>query len=99
MKPHSKTDWERVKREAAMDAPVPFDPETDLYNPNDEAAVTEFIAKAKVSRGRPAGSAAKEQVAIRFDKDVLAAFRADGPGWQTRMNNALRQWLKEHSAA
>ena len=48
-------------------------------------------------RGRPAGSGNKEQVAIRFDRDVLAAFRAAGPGWQTRMNAALRDWLKSHS--
>jgi uncharacterized protein (DUF4415 family) len=48
-------------------------------------------------RGRPPGSSNKEQVAIRFDRDVLAAFRAAGPGWQTRMNAALRDWLESHS--
>ncbi len=48
-------------------------------------------------RGRPAASVTKEQVAIRFDRDVLTAFRADGPGWQTRMNDALRDWLRTHS--
>ena len=41
----------------------------------------------------------KEQVAIRFDPEVLAAFRADGPGWQTRMNTALKEWLIEHQPA
>lgn len=51
------------------------------------------IAAAK-KRGRPANSGAKEQVAIRFDREVLAAFRAEGPGWQTRMNDALKDWLK-----
>lgn len=49
-------------------------------------------------RGRPVGSS-KEQVAIRFDNEVLAAFRAAGPGWQTRMNDALKDWLRTHSAA
>ena len=39
----------------------------------------------------------KEQVAIRFDREVLAAFRAGGVGWQTRMNDALRDWLRTHS--
>ena len=39
MKPYSKTDWDRVKREALADTPVPYDPETDLYDPNDPAAV------------------------------------------------------------
>ena len=57
------------------------------------------IEAARQARGRPAGSGTKEQVAIRFDNDVLAAFRAAGPGWQTRMNAALRDWLKTHTPA
>ena len=48
------------------------------------------------SRGRPAGSGKKEQVAIRFDSDVLAALRASGKGWQTRVNDVMREWLKKH---
>ena len=55
-------------------------------------------ATARRRRGRPAGSGTKEQVAIRLDHDVLAAFRTGGPGWQTRMNEALRDWLRTHSA-
>lgn len=50
------------------------------------------FARAK-ARGRPAGSTkadAKVQIAIRVDPDVLAAFKAGGPGWQSRMNAALR---------
>ena len=39
----------------------------------------------------------KEQVAVRYSPDVLAAFRATGAGWQTRMNDALRDWLRTHS--
>jgi uncharacterized protein (DUF4415 family) len=34
---------------------------------------------------------------IRLDPDVLEAFRATGKGWQTRMNEALKEWLKEHA--
>jgi uncharacterized protein (DUF4415 family) len=45
-------------------------------------------------RGRPAGSGKKESTTIRLDKDTLAAFRATGRGWQTRVNAALRAWLK-----
>jgi uncharacterized protein (DUF4415 family) len=40
--------------------------------------------------GRPRGSA-KSQIALRIDNDVLAAFRAQGPGWQSRMNAVLRK--------
>lgn len=50
------------------------------------------IALAR-KRGRPVGSN-KESTTVRFDRDVLDAFRAGGPGWQTRMNAALREWLK-----
>jgi uncharacterized protein (DUF4415 family) len=34
----------------------------------------------------------KEQVAIRLDKDILEAFRAQGQGWQTRIHQALRRY-------
>ena len=40
--------------------------------------------------GRPKGSGAKELVTLRLDRDMLAVFRASGPGWQTRLNDALR---------
>lgn len=47
-------------------------------------------------RGRPAGSVqavTKEPVKIRLDVDVLAALRASGEGWQTRINDTLRASL------
>jgi uncharacterized protein (DUF4415 family) len=53
-------------------------------------------------RGRPVGSrkvAPKVQTAIRFDPDVLEGLRATGRGWQTRANDALREWLKTQKAA
>ena len=49
-----------------------------------------------VRRGRPAGST-KASTTLRFDVDILEAFKSTGKGWQTRMNNALRDWLKNHS--
>jgi uncharacterized protein (DUF4415 family) len=42
-----------------------------------------------VRRGRPKGSGTKELVSLRVDKDALAAFRASGPGWQVRINDAI----------
>lgn len=47
-------------------------------------------------RGRPVGSkqaVTKEAVKIRLDADVLAALRASGDGWQTRINDTLRASL------
>ena len=34
---------------------------------------------------------AKEMVSLRIDRDVLDFFQADGPGWQDRVNAALRK--------
>ncbi|MES2949570.1 MAG: BrnA antitoxin family protein [Pseudomonadota bacterium] len=47
-------------------------------------------------RGRPVGSVqatTKEPVKLRLDADVLAALRASGDGWQTRVNDTLRASL------
>jgi uncharacterized protein (DUF4415 family) len=33
----------------------------------------------------------REQVSLRIDQDVLAYFQEDGPGWQDRINDALRK--------
>jgi len=41
-------------------------------------------------RGRPKAQAAKVAVKLRLDPDVLSAFKASGPGWQTRINATLR---------
>jgi len=34
---------------------------------------------------------AKETVSIRLDSDLIAHFQEDGPGWQERINDALRR--------
>ncbi|HEX4197665.1 MAG TPA: BrnA antitoxin family protein [Caulobacteraceae bacterium] len=44
-----------------------------------------------VVRGRPKSAAPKQQVTLRLDRDVLERFRAGGEGWQSRINEALRQ--------
>ncbi|WP_421847876.1 BrnA antitoxin family protein [Novosphingobium sp.] len=47
-------------------------------------------------RGRPVGThkpGSKKSVTLRLDPDVLERWRATGPGWQARMNSALRAAL------
>jgi uncharacterized protein (DUF4415 family) len=51
----------------------------------------EKFAQAKVQRGRPKATAAKVSTTIRLDPEVLEAFKASGPGWQSRINEALRK--------
>lgn len=57
----------------------------------------EYQGAQLVRRGRPKADAAKERITIRLSPDVLARFRASGPGWQTRMDAALADWLKTHT--
>jgi uncharacterized protein (DUF4415 family) len=40
---------------------------------------------------RPSVPNAKEAVSLRIDRDVLDFFQEDGPGWQDRINDALRK--------
>lgn len=89
----SKSDWARVRSEQAAG----IEPAADADSPDATQGMREAVAKRRA--GRPPGSGTKEQVAVRFDKEVLAAFRASGRGWQTRMNDALKDWLKTHSPA
>jgi uncharacterized protein (DUF4415 family) len=44
--------------------------------------------------GRPKSAAPKQAVNIRLDADLVAHYRASGPGWQSRINDALRKVAK-----
>jgi len=55
------------------------------------------LASLHRTRG-PNKKPAKEQVAIRLDQEVVGALRASGPGWQTRVNAALKEWLASQPA-
>ncbi|MDO9226594.1 MAG: BrnA antitoxin family protein [Pseudomonadota bacterium] len=52
-----------------------------------------------IQRGRPKAAVTKERITIRLSPDVVQSFRATGGGWQTRIDAALRDWLKSHSPA
>lgn len=41
----------------------------------------------------------KVAVTLRLDPDVVAAFKADGPGWQTRINQALKKVVARKARA
>lgn len=47
--------------------------------------------------GRPKSQTPlKVPTTIRFDADVLAELKASGRGWQTRVNQMVREWLRDH---
>jgi uncharacterized protein (DUF4415 family) len=64
----------------------------DLSTPESAAK----LAAAPVRRGRPRTATRKVSTTIRLDADILAEFRNQGQGWQTRLNAALRDWLERN---
>jgi uncharacterized protein (DUF4415 family) len=61
-------------------------PAGEVLPPRVYAALTD-----KRARGRPKAEVTKVFTGIRLDADVLAALKATGPGWQTRVNTILRE--------
>jgi uncharacterized protein (DUF4415 family) len=55
--------------------------------------------KATLSRRArgPQKAPVKERITIRLSPEVVASFRATGEGWQTRLDAALKDWLKTHT--
>ena len=53
--------------------------------------------KPLVRRGRPLGSGSKAQITLRLDVEVVEKFRASGDGWQTRINEVLKSWVRSHA--
>lgn len=50
-----------------------------------------------IKKRGPQKTPTKIPTTIRFDADVLAELKASGRGWQTRVNDAMRDWLKTHA--
>ncbi len=72
---------------AAGDAP-------DLSRPDwrEKIAAADILqGKRVLKRGRPVAEHRKVSATIRLDEDVIRHFRSEGPGWQTRVNAALRK--------
>ncbi len=80
-----------------MTKPPVSDPENPEWTEADFARAVPFdqafpdlADSARRERGRPKSENPKQAVNLRLDPDVLEYFRAQGPGWQTRINAILR---------
>ncbi len=83
---------------AAIDAAIADDPDTwEATGPlvpfaKADPELLDAYRKGKLTLPRHArNERAKTRVTIRLDADVVARLRAEGPGWQTRANAALRE--------
>ena len=75
----SNTDWTRLKARDKLATPTKEHPEADIRH----------IVRGVVRRGlQPLPS--KASISLRVDQDVLEWFKAQGPGYQTRINTVLR---------
>jgi uncharacterized protein (DUF4415 family) len=59
-------------------------------------AVLPAALKRRLGVRGPQKTPTKERITIRLSPDVVDAFRATGEGWQTRVDVALKDWLKSH---
>ena len=63
---------------------------------------TEILPKAlltKLNVRGPQRAPTKERITIRLSPEVVQRFRDTGEGWQTRVDTALKEWLKSHKPA
>lgn len=82
---YSREDWDEV-------SDSPEWTEEDIENAKPFAEVFPHLAESiRRGRGRPPAESPKRQVTLRLDADVIERFKAGGPGWQSRINDALRK--------
>lgn len=67
------------------------------FRPMTEGLSSSLAAKLGIKIPSAPPAPAKERTTIRLSRDVLRRFRASGPGWQTQLDAALREWLDTHS--
>ncbi|HCH31772.1 MAG TPA: hypothetical protein DE045_02375 [Oceanospirillaceae bacterium] len=73
-----------------INAAIAADPDT--YEPTDE----EFSRLRPV--GRPKAEITKERISIRLSPEVMSYFRDTGKGWQTRIDQALKDYVLAHKS-
>lgn len=105
LKPLTDAEEARIQAQIAADPDNPEATDEELARgrpmaevlPGLHANIAAEIARRKA--GRPKLDCPKQSIALRLDVDVLDAFKASGPGWQTRMNDALREWVAKRKRA
>ena len=102
--PTTPAEWERLIAAApGKDRPLTTREEAKMANAvvvrgGGYAAVRAALAeKRKRGQRGPQQTPTKQLVSVRYSPEVLQYFKASGAGWQTRMNEALREWVNKRS--
>ena len=77
-------------RELTAEDMAKFKPAAQVLSPS---------LRRKLGVRGPQKAPTKERITIRLSREVVERFRETGEGWQTRVDAALREWLKNHSPA
>jgi uncharacterized protein (DUF4415 family) len=89
-----KIELPSVEEDQIISVAANFDADSVIFTDEEWESVNPLIR-----RGRPPLEITKEKISIRLSRDVIDQFKANGDGWQSRIDNALKEWLKTHSAA
>lgn len=83
----------RIQKRIASDPDSPEQTDDQLAGATPFAQAFPEIAQKmrKNVGGRPKSRSPKVPISIRLDQDVVAKFKATGPGWQSRINDVLRK--------
>ena len=69
------------------------------FHPSTEALPVSLQNKLGIKRRGPQVAPTKERITIRLSSEVVTTFRESGPGWQGRIDEALKHWIKHHKVA
>ncbi|MFD2112029.1 BrnA antitoxin family protein [Thiorhodococcus fuscus] len=83
------------EEEARIREGIAKDPDTHELT-DEEMAELRPLAEMKRSSGRPKAVSTKQPVSIRLSPEVVEYFKAEGPGWQTRIDAVLCEHVKTH---
>ncbi|WP_407520010.1 BrnA antitoxin family protein [Methylobacterium oryzisoli] len=91
---YTQADWDEVS-----DTPELTPEQLAGLRPAREVLPPEVFDALPRRAGRPRSGSAKVLLSLRLDRDIVEAFKATGPGWQTRMNDALARAARDLDAA
>ena len=84
-----------VEEDKAITAAARSDPGAQPLTPKQ----LKEMVPLRTLRGRPKSDNKKLLVSVRYSPEVLAYFKSTGEGWQSRMDEALREYVEQHRAA
>ncbi len=84
-----------VEEDKAITAAARSDPDAQPLTPKQ----LKEMVPLRTLRGRPKSDNKKLLISVRYSPEVVAYFKSTGEGWQSRMDEALREYVEQHRAA